>query len=182
MNNGLPQVSLFIQRCLWGRNSWNQAGCSLFIAQLGFWKCSGKTPNVLIIPKFNDHHSVPILYDLSVASDTLTAPACSPPQLSGHHSTGLSLTTDSHQHPCRHLFLHWALKICCCPACCPQQIIHPEFYWLYLNLLTTGEILNEGQQDKGRKRRKEKKINHKLAQLHLWNWQPHSQDSSVYRI
>lgn len=51
-----------------------------------------KLSNVLLISKFNKHHSFPILFDLSETSDVLTAPACPPPRLPGLYSPSLTLT------------------------------------------------------------------------------------------
>lgn len=45
-----------------------------------------KLSNVLLISKFNEHHSLPILFDLSETCDVLTASACPPLQLPGPHS------------------------------------------------------------------------------------------------
>lgn len=51
-----------------------------------------KLSSALLISKFNEHHSVPVFYDLSAASHALTAPACPSPQLPGLCSPSLSLT------------------------------------------------------------------------------------------
>lgn len=55
-----------------------------------------KLCNVLLTSKFNEHHSLPNLFDLSEISDVLTASAWPPPQLPGLCSPGFTLTIAGH--------------------------------------------------------------------------------------
>lgn len=143
---------LFIH--LWARNSQNWAECSLFIPQPDFWTCSGKTFQRPLDFQIQWDHSTPVLSDLSATSEALTAPACPPPQLSGLHSPSLSLTIGGlwwwmeqnrkRRPSCRPSSSTEPWKFTAAWSAVLSKIIHPEFSWLYLNLLTSGEMLNEG--------------------------------------
>lgn len=122
MNNGLPWVSFPFNSVCEERtyeteqnvhfSSYGQASASVL----------AKLSNVILTLNPMVSFTLNLIWPLkSIWCADKYLPVC-PPQLPRLHSPGLTLTIDSLcLMPSQSSLLLWALKICCCLRCCPQQ-------------------------------------------------------------